>query len=287
MTNESRTFDTAQTRARHFHLRPTPATLANLPTALPGERQIRGAMRIAFVSDIHGNLPALEAVVADIHRRGADMIVNLGDSLSGPLLPRETAHYLIAAGWPTLAGNHERQLLTEAPAHQGASDAHAYARLGETEFAWMRSQPGSLQLQPEVFVCHGTPASDLEYFFESLTPAGARIATAEEIHARLGAQRSPLVACGHSHMPRILRIGRQWLLNPGSVGLQAFRGEYPYPHKIETGSPDARYAIAALRDGAWHLSLHAVPYDFEPIARLAEANGRPEWAYALRTGYVS
>ena len=48
-------------------------------------------MRIAVVSDIHGNLPALQAVVADIARRGVDSVVNLGDSLSGPLLPRETA----------------------------------------------------------------------------------------------------------------------------------------------------------------------------------------------------
>ncbi|WP_374403162.1 metallophosphoesterase [Niveibacterium sp.] len=243
-------------------------------------------MRIAFVSDIHGNLPALEAVVADIRGHGADLIANLGDSLSGPLLPRETAQYLIAAGWPTLAGNHERQLLTQAPDHQGASDAYAFSQLGEAEFAWMRSQPGTLQLQPDVFVCHGTPASDLEYFFETLTPAGARIANAAEVRARLGNQRAPLVVCGHSHMPRMLRLDEQWLLNPGSVGLQAFRGEYPYPHTIETGSPDARYAIAEQRGSVWHLSLHAVPYDFESMAQLAETHGRPEWAQALRSGYI-
>ena len=68
-------------------------------------------MRIAFVSDIHGNLPALEAVAADIHRRGADRVVNLGDNLSGPLLPRETAQWLMASDWLSLAGNHERQVL--------------------------------------------------------------------------------------------------------------------------------------------------------------------------------
>ena len=69
-------------------------------------------MRIAIVTDIHGNLPALEAVAADIKRQGADLIVNLGDSLSGPLLPLETAQYLMSAGWLSLAGNHERQVLT-------------------------------------------------------------------------------------------------------------------------------------------------------------------------------
>ena len=56
-------------------------------------------MRIALVSDIHGNLPALEAVAADIRRRGADRVVNLGDNLSGPLLPRETAQWLMASGY--------------------------------------------------------------------------------------------------------------------------------------------------------------------------------------------
>ena len=70
-------------------------------------------MKIAFISDIHGNLPALEAVKKDILQRGVDQIVNLGDSLSGPLLPRETAQFIMAEGWYSLAGNHERQILAE------------------------------------------------------------------------------------------------------------------------------------------------------------------------------
>lgn len=69
-------------------------------------------MRIAILADIHGNLPALEAVADDLDRRGVDAVVNLGDSLSGPLLPRETAQFLMARDWLHLAGNHERQLLT-------------------------------------------------------------------------------------------------------------------------------------------------------------------------------
>ena len=77
-------------------------------------------MRIALVSDIHGNLPALEAVVEDIERRGVDAIVNLGDSLSGPLMPLETARFLMAQDWVQLAGNHERQLLTGPADRRGA-----------------------------------------------------------------------------------------------------------------------------------------------------------------------
>ena len=65
-------------------------------------------LRIAAISDIHGNLPALEAVLADIARRGADLVVNCGDILSGPLWPAETAERLMALNLPTIAGNHER-----------------------------------------------------------------------------------------------------------------------------------------------------------------------------------
>ncbi|MDZ4355615.1 MAG: metallophosphoesterase family protein, partial [Variovorax sp.] len=68
-------------------------------------------MRIVALSDIHGNLPALNAVLADVARRGADLIVNCGDILSGPLWPAETAERLMALDLPTIAGNHERQLL--------------------------------------------------------------------------------------------------------------------------------------------------------------------------------
>ena len=90
-------------------------------------------MRIAIISDIHGNLPALEAVTKDIGRRGVDSIVNLGDSLSGPLLPLETAQFLMAQDWVHLAGNHERQLLTLGSGQRGPSDEFAYSQLTTKE----------------------------------------------------------------------------------------------------------------------------------------------------------
>ena len=68
-------------------------------------------MKIAIISDIHGNLLALQAVLADIARQGVDQTVNLGDILSGPLQPAETADLLMAQKFPTIKGNHERQLL--------------------------------------------------------------------------------------------------------------------------------------------------------------------------------
>lgn len=242
-------------------------------------------MRIAIVSDIHGNLPALEAVVEDIERRGADAIVNLGDSLSGPLMPLETARFLMAQDWVQLAGNHERQLLTVPADKRGASDAFAHARLGAKEFAWIASLTHTHRFSAEVMLCHGTPASDLEYFLETVAPNDFRAATQTEIDARLGDVDAALVACGHTHVPRVVHASSgQLIVNPGSVGLPAYDDIHPYPHAVETGSPHARYAIVEQRDGDWTARLVAVPYDHTAMAKLALENGRPDWAHALKTG---
>ena len=242
-------------------------------------------MRIAIVSDIHGNLPALEAVVEDIERRGVDAIVNLGDSLSGPLMPLETARFLMAQDWVQLAGNHERQLLTVPADRRGASDAFAHARLGAKEFAWMASLRHTHRFSGDVMLCHGTPASDLEYFLETVTSDDFRAATQAEIDARLGDVDAALIACGHTHVPRVARAsGGQLIVNPGSVGLPAYDDIHPYPHAVETGSPHARYAIVEQRDGEWTARLITVPYDHTAMAKLALENGRPDWTHALKTG---
>jgi predicted phosphodiesterase len=70
--------------------------------------------RCAVLSDIHGNLPALESVLAELRAEGIEQVVQLGDALSGPLWPAETADRLMALGWPAIAGNDERQVLTQA-----------------------------------------------------------------------------------------------------------------------------------------------------------------------------
>jgi predicted phosphodiesterase len=244
-------------------------------------------MRLAIVTDIHGNLAALEAVAADIRRRGVDQIVNLGDSLSGPLLPLETAQFLMTEGWPTLAGNHERQLLTQSAHSRGASDQYAHSQLTAEAFSWLKSLAPSARLTPEIFVCHGTPSSDTEYFLETIEGGAVRLATSEEVEARLGTELAPLVACGHTHVPRAIRTQRgQLVVNPGSVGLPAYDDIHPVPHAIETGSPDARYALVEKIQGRWAASLLSVPYDNKSMAQLAHLRGRPEWEHALLTGYL-
>ncbi len=245
-------------------------------------------MRIALLSDIHGNLLALEAVVADARRRGVDRIVNLGDILSGPLQPLETAQYLMAEGWPTIAGNHERQLLAiTAEKPGGASDRFARERLGEAELAWLRGLPQTLRLEDDVYLCHGTPRNDVEYFLDSRDGPRLRMATAEEVAERLGDERSMMVCCGHTHVPRALRHVRgQWLVNPGSVGLQAWDDEHPVYHVAENGSPDARYAIVERTGKGWDVMSISLPYDHEAAARMAAANGARDWERWLRTGYA-
>ncbi|WP_445286474.1 metallophosphoesterase family protein [Variovorax atrisoli] len=244
-------------------------------------------MRIAIVSDIHGNLPALEAVVEDIGRRGVGTVFNLGDSLSGPLMPLETARFLMAQDWTHLAGNHERQLLTLPAGRRGASDEFTHARLGPQELAWMASLGPSLRWNAEVLLCHGTPDSDLHYFLETVEPSLLRPAEMAEIDARLGRidAQVQLVACGHTHVPRVVRASSgQLIVNPGSVGLQAYDDIHPHPHVVETGAPDARYAIVERLAGGWASTLISVPYDHASMAALAMANGRPDWASALATG---
>lgn len=252
-------------------------------------------LRIAVLTDIHGNLPALQAVLAHVQREGCDATVNLGDIASGPLWPRETIDFLRQFRWPTLAGNHERQVLTQPPERMGPSDAFAAGELGHPQRQWLGALPPTAWLDDEVFLCHGTPDSDLVYWLDSVTAdfgqggsRGVRAATKQEAQQRLGtgpATRAALVLCGHTHRPRTMQLGSGPLVvNPGSVGLQAYDDDHPHLHHMENGSPHARYALVERSPQGWHVEHRAVAYDWEQAAQRAEANGRPDWADALRTG---
>lgn len=245
-------------------------------------------MRIAVLSDIHGNLSALQAVLRDIAHRQVDVIVNLGDSLSGPLQPSETAAFLMAQPWVHLAGNHERQLLDFAPERRGPSDRYAHSQLRSEAFEWMAKLLPAQPLNEEVFLCHGTPRSDIEYFLETVDAPRVRAATQDEIEERLGTVSAAVVICGHTHIPRVARSRAGHLLvNPGSVGLQAYGDDHPTYHVVENHSPNARYAMVEKLNGAWQAHLLAVPYDHAAAAKLALQNGRPDWAVALMRGRMN
>lgn len=260
-------------------------------------------MKIVVLSDIHGNLPALQAVLEDARREAADLVVNLGDLLSGPLLPAETADFLMAHDLPTIAGNHERQLLGqwERPSQErdpATSDGFAAGSITARHADWLRSLQPTRWVADDVFLVHGTPGSDLAYLLETVMPdygldgsPGVRAATPEEVEARLATgeedcRRASLVLCGHTHTPRTTMVGGTLVVNPGSVGLQAYEDDHPAYHQVRIGTPHARYAVVERRAGAWNARLCSVAYDWEAMRRLAAGRGFADWAYALATGFM-
>ena len=113
-------------------------------------------MRIAIIADIHGNLPALESVLADIERRDVDRTVNLGDCVSGPHWPREVCDLLMASDDLNIRGNHDRWVSGLDPARMGASDRYAYSQLNQDHRAWLAALPTSVSADHGIFACHGT-----------------------------------------------------------------------------------------------------------------------------------
>jgi predicted phosphodiesterase len=260
--------------------------------------------RFAALSDIHGNLHALQAVLDELDREGIKDIINCGDTLGGPLASRLTAELLMSRGMAMIAGNHERQLLTFPADKLSPSDACTASEITAEQRQWLASAPPVMWLDDDVFICHGTPSSDLHYWLETVTPdlgvngsPGVRMATPAEMRERLGAgehtERASLIVCGHTHVQRVAQIETNQrsitVVNPGSVGLQGYDDDHTHPHLIENGSPHARYALmtrSAHAPGGWEVQLRSVAYDFEPMARMADERGRPDWSHPLRTGFM-
>src|ERR1700758_750158 len=125
-------------------------------------------MTLAVIADTHGNLPALEAVLADIARRGVTEVIDLGDCASGPLWPRETCEVLMARGFPTVRGNHDRWVATFALADLSPSDRYTYGELDEAQRRWLGDLPSTVKLDPDIFAVHGVPDDDNNYLLEDI-----------------------------------------------------------------------------------------------------------------------
>ena len=234
-------------------------------------------MKIAVISDIHGNRLALEAVLDDIVRHGVDGTFNLGDLVSGPMEPNWVADILIDLDVPTVRGNHDRLLIDNPPDKLDAVDRFAQERMEARHRAYMNSLPETLAFMDDVFLCHGTPTSDEDPWLDGWWTGRTSTQPDEQaVAAKAEGFDYPVLLCGHTHIPRAVRLrdGRL-IVNPGSVGIQ-----------MNIGSPDARYAIIERRDGKFYPSFYAVPYDHFGAARQAEANGFPQWREALVTGWV-
>ena len=245
-------------------------------------------MRFAAIADVHGNYLALEAIIADIRAQGIDEIVNLGDMASGPLDARRTMDALMALDAVHVLGNHDRYLIDRPPEKMGSWDRPAQAQLDARHLDWLRAVPPTLVFRDRVFLCHATPQSDEAYWLETVLPDGTvRMSSLEVIEKAAEGITQRLILCAHTHIARAVRLGDgRIIVNPGSVGSPGYRDVHPFPHIMEAGTPDARYAILDLVDGSRRVTFRHVPYDHEAMAALARRNGQPELAAALATGWI-
>ena len=246
-------------------------------------------MRLAVISDIHGNLDALDAVLADIDERGVSTILNLGDCLSGPFDAAATANRLIALDLPTVRGNHDRQLVDRPPEKMGLWESWTIGDLAPDHLRWLKQLPLTLELDG-VFLCHATPEKDDEDWLDHRGPQHRLVPRdLEGVLARTGGVTASLLLCGHTHTARALRLpSGQLIVNPGSVGCPAYLDSRSDPAFIhQTGSPDARYAILEKRGTTWRADLVTVPYDADGMARMARAKGADSWAEAVTKGWFA
>ena len=243
---------------------------------------------IAVIADIHGNSDALRAILDDIDAQGIETIINLGDHFSGPLAASETAELILACQMISIRGNHDRYLIEQSPEDMGPSDKSAFDQLSEVHIDWLRNLPTTLLVSEDIFLCHGTPISDEAYWLENVLPNGDVVMSDyDDIEARANGLSASLILCGHTHVPRAVRLkdGRL-ILNPGSVGAPGYVDDAPIHHIMQTGTPDASYAIVQKHLNQWQVTFRLIPYNSERMVELAANGQRSEWASALATGWL-
>jgi putative phosphoesterase len=243
---------------------------------------------IAVLSDIHGNSWALREVLADIRERKITKVFNLGDILYGPLDPLGTAEILMQRDLLTVIGNEDRILLEGRDLHPDNPTLDYVLKEIDSDIReWLGSHKSFAVSDDTFFLCHGTPERDDAYLIVNVTAEGAVIKKPADLEQAVQSVKQAIILCGHSHMPRMIRtLSGKWIINPGSVGLQAYTDTQPILHAMENGHPYANYCILILTDrGCWTNQI-CLPYDWEAAAARAEQNGRPDWAAWLRTGSV-
>ena len=244
-------------------------------------------MRLAVISDIHGNLVALEAVLADIAARGADTIINCGDLCTSPLWPRETYELLQTLKLPTVRGNHDRWMATLPIEKMSPALRYTHAALTPEQRLQLGALPATLRPAPDVLMCHGTPADDYTFLLEDRVEGRLALSRGRDIDARLGRDRAGLVLCGHSHHAHMIRTPMGSLVvNPGSVGCPIF-ADNPAAVDYDARAPHASYAILTRRGSHWSADIIHLAYDWDMAAARARANGAEAWARAYESGSVA
>lgn len=240
-------------------------------------------MRIAVLSDIHGNYYALKSVLEDINTRDVDQIFDLGDSLYGPIAPGAAYSLIREAGIISISGNQDR-FIYESQETENATLSQVKHELKDTDaLDWLKSLPFSRVINEKIYICHGSPADDSEYLMENIRFGKLVQKTADELDEKLAEIKQQIVLCGHSHTPGIVKTGKKIVINPGSIGLPAYSDDLPAVHIVKNTNSNARYCILDIKDSL-NIEQIDISYDSDQAAQKAAINNRPDWAKWLRTG---
>ncbi len=243
-------------------------------------------MRIGVISDIHGNLTALDAVLADLERARVDRIVCLGDVAATGSQPRQTVERLRALDYPTVLGNADEELVNMRAETPGAEtpdmdedgrrlldiDRWCAAQFAPADLDYLRAFRPTLTLplgDGQTLLCmHGSPRSYDDVIVAS-TPE-------DDLARMLSGVDAAVVAGGHTHEQLLRRYKGTVILNPGSVGLPFERG----PGMDDVRNPPwAEYAIVAEEDGVMSIELRRVPIDVGAVVRAIRDSGIPHAAW--------
>lgn len=234
-------------------------------------------MRIAILSDIHGNRLALDAVLDDLAGDGIDHFVCLGDAIQGGPQPAETVARLRELGLPVVLGNADDYLLhgttgaEPETAFHAAMRAWSLAHLGEADRAFMRAfQPTvSVSLAAGTLLAfHGSPRSYDDIIFPH-TPD-------DEVERMLGPSDAVLFAGGHTHVQQLRRLDGARFINPGSIGVAY---DARQARAIPRVDPWAEYAVVSVgAGGRIGIDFRRVPYDVSRLLAIAREAGIPMYA---------
>jgi putative phosphoesterase len=236
-------------------------------------------MRVAVISDIHGNCVALDAVLADLEQRPADQIVCLGDAIQGGPQPAQVVARLRAMECQMVMGNADAWLLS---GEETGSENIAPERMQKMQ-AIRQWSLGQLSQDDQAFVgafrptitvtsengrqllCfHGSPTS----FDDIILPSTPE----EEFQRYLGKFSSSILTGGHTHLQQIRRIADSYYFNPGSVGFAYRHGQSDEAFRAD---PWAEYAVLSLDEPAPSLEFRRVPFDVAELVSVYLASGRP------------
>ncbi len=217
-------------------------------------------MRIAILSDLHGNLHALNRCLDDLTSRGgADVIVAAGDlCLDGPK-PREVIERLRDIGARCVRGNTDRMIGEGTQDDDEPGVAWTRREIGAADAAWLAALPFSLTFgdgDDGLFVCHANPLRDDEHVWPDADDA--------LLERLLGGVPQRTIAFGHLHLPYVRAWRDRVLVNVSSAGLP------------KDGDPRAHYAILTQRSGGWEVQSRQVDFNVEKVARQLRKSGMPD-----------